>query len=118
MTQVIEIDSAIQSVVEIDFNIMASGISISPVAGLSALTVQKAIEELAGGVQTAAKAQFIFSQSAPSFTWVIPHNLGKYPAIQAFGPDFRRIGGVEEHVDTNNSLIHFNVEVSGVAYLN
>lgn len=57
---------------------------------------------------------YLHTQSTPSTSWPIPHNLGKYPNISVI------IGGVVsgtrvEHVDVNNSIATSNVAVAGLA---
>lgn len=80
-------------------------------SGAAASTVQDAIDEL-------QDKEYTHSQATAATTWTIPHNLGKYPAIQAFDSGLTRIEGVETHFDLNTVIIEFNTAVSGIATLN
>lgn len=53
-----------------------------------------------------------------STAWSIPHNLGKKPSITAIDSNGNRVFGVEKHIDNNNSILEFNVSISGVATCN
>jgi hypothetical protein len=63
-----------------------------------------------GGVEA-----FIHTQSSPSSTWTINHNLGYKPIIQIFS-----VGGVEltggiNHTSLNQAIISFATAIAGTA---
>ena len=64
---------------------------------------------------------YVHVQEAPSATWTIQHNLGKYPSVSTYTTSSgspQRIVGDVDHVDENNVTVTFSMIVSGVAYLN
>lgn len=61
---------------------------------------------------------YTHKQPIAAMVWTIPHGLGKYPTVQTFDAGLDHIEGVWSHIDTNTMVVEFNVDVSGVAYLN
>jgi hypothetical protein len=59
----------------------------------------------------------VFVQTTPNTTWVITHNLGRYPlGLQVFdGNDVRRDLVEMDEVDVNTTLIRFLTPTSGKA---
>jgi hypothetical protein len=62
---------------------------------------------------------YTHTQTLPSATWNINHDLGKFPTPKVYdsagsGP----FEGNEEHIDLNNMTITFSAAFAGVAYLN
>jgi hypothetical protein len=58
-------------------------------------------------------------QDTPSTVWVINHDIGRYPVVQAFDTDMppNEIDGDIEHVTTSQLTITFGVPVAGTANL-
>lgn len=55
-------------------------------------------------------------QSTMSNTWVINHNLGKFPSIDTFLSDGTKVEGNRVNNGLNSSSITFAIAVSGSAY--
>lgn len=61
---------------------------------------------------------YTFIQAIADTTWIVNHNLGKFPAIQCVDSAKTIIEGEVIHTDTNSLTIKFNQAVSGFAYCN
>lgn len=61
---------------------------------------------------------YVHDQPTPSAVWHINHDLGKYPAIQAFDTTGKKKNGVIQHLDLNNATITFNHANAGKATCN
>lgn len=64
------------------------------------------------------QAEYTHYQTTPSTTWIINHNLGRYPSIQVMS-----VGGIEfiadiQHTSTNQSIITLSSAVAGIAQCN
>lgn len=60
---------------------------------------------------------FIYTQSQPSTTWVINHNLGYRPSVELLDGSSREIDGDVYHTTVNQTTILFNIPVAGTARL-
>jgi len=63
-------------------------------------------------------ANFIFTQSIPSATWTITHNLNKFPSVSVVDTANQLMYGDTEYIDKNKLTITFSATFSGKAYLN
>lgn len=61
---------------------------------------------------------FIHTQGVPSATWVIQHNLGKYPSVTVIDTAGTEVEGEVRHVDVNNLVLEFSAGFAGTATLN
>lgn len=61
---------------------------------------------------------YLHTQNVASDTWIIYHNLGKYPAIQIIDSAGTIVEGEVEHIDTNTSIVTFSVQFGGTASCN
>lgn len=61
---------------------------------------------------------FTYTQSLPSDTWVITHNLGKFPDVTVVDSAGTEVIGDCEYNDINTVTITFSGSFGGVAYLN
>ena len=61
---------------------------------------------------------FIYDQISLDTTWIIEHNLNKYPSVSTKDSGGNTIIGEVEYLGPNKLSIHFSVAVSGRAYLN
>lgn len=61
---------------------------------------------------------FVFTQSVPSETWTIQHNLNKFPSVSVVNNNNILMYGNTTYVDQNNLIINFSAGFSGKAYLN
>lgn len=65
-----------------------------------------------------AAASFIFTQGPPSATWVIVHNLNKYPSIEVVDTGDSVIIPTIHYDNLNQITATFGSATSGKAYLN
>jgi hypothetical protein len=61
---------------------------------------------------------FQFTQGAPSTTWNIQHNLGKFPSITVIDTGNTVVNGEYTYTDNNNVVLNFSAAFAGKAYLN
>jgi len=71
----------------------------------------------AGPSGSGSGSGYIFTQSTPNATWMIPHNLGKYPNVCVFGTDGVQMLANVTNLDINVTQIDFSVAISGYAVL-
>lgn len=57
-------------------------------------------------------------QATPSASWVINHNLGKFPSVTVVDTAGETLWAAVDYTDNNNLTISFNASTSGKAYLN
>jgi hypothetical protein len=67
----------------------------------------------AGGVTT-----FTFTQSSPQSTWLIAHNLARFPSVTVIDSGGSEVEGDVDYVDSNHISVAFSAPFSGTAYLN
>ena len=99
----------------------------------SATTTQKGIiriataEEAIEGISNNAAitpntlrliSNFVFEQAIAKDTWIIEHNLNKYPSVTVVDSANNVVIGSIEYIDENNIIINFNGAFKGKAYLN
>ena len=65
-----------------------------------------------------ADKTFIFTQGTPSISWVIQHNLGKFPSITVVDTADTVVVGDYNYTDDNNVTLTFSAGFAGKAYLN
>lgn len=84
--------------------------------GLFSLDASYIISEftLSGG----GDKNFVYTQANPSSTWVINHNLNKFPSVSAVNNNNIAVFGEVTYTDLNNLTINFSAGFSGKAYLN
>ena len=66
----------------------------------------------------ASDKHFTFTQSAPLDTWVINHNLNKYPSVSVTNFNDVVIVGEVEYTALNTATVTFTSPVAGKAFLN
>jgi hypothetical protein len=62
-------------------------------------------------------AAYVFTQSAPSSTWTINHNLGHVPSVEVFDSGSQEVDADVTHPTANQTVILFTVPLSGFARL-
>lgn len=62
-------------------------------------------------------AAYVFTQSAPSSTWTINHNLGYVPSVEVFDSGSQEVDADVTHPTVNQTVILFTVPLSGFARL-
>jgi hypothetical protein len=60
---------------------------------------------------------YVHTQTTPSATWTIEHNIARYPQVSSFDTEDDQIIGMVEHQSTTEVVIYFNSAVAGKAYL-
>ena len=66
-----------------------------------------------GGGETA----YTFTQSTPSTTWTINHNLGFRPSVELLDAGSQEIDGQIAHPSVNQTVVTLNPATAGVARL-
>lgn len=61
---------------------------------------------------------YVHTQSTPSTTWTINHNLGFVPSTELFSSGGEEIDGEVTHTSNNQTVVTFVTAVSGLARLN
>ena len=74
------------------------------------LTGNKTSEEL--------KLAFVYTQGEASATWVIDHELDKYPSVTVVDSANTVVVGHVTYIDRNQLIVRFNGTFKGKAYLN
>lgn len=70
------------------------------------------------GPAGASDARYVHTQSAPSATWVIPHGMGRRPAVLVIDSADEEVEGERtDSLDLNTTTLTFSGAFSGVAYL-
>lgn len=65
-----------------------------------------------------ASAFYVHTQSSPSTTWTINHNLGFKPAVELLDSGSQEIDGEVSHPSVNQTVVTLNPASAGVARLN
>jgi hypothetical protein len=71
-----------------------------------------------GGGGIGGATTFVFTQGSPSDTWVILHNLNKYPSIEVVDTGFTVVIPTVHYDSQNQITAIFGSATSGKAYLN
>jgi len=61
---------------------------------------------------------FEFTQEEPASTWVIEHNLGKYPSVTIVNPSGEMVQTDYTYINENTIEVYFASAFAGKAYLN
>lgn len=61
---------------------------------------------------------YVFTTASPTATWTINHNLGFKPSVELFSSGSQEIDGDVVHTSSNQTVVSFNVAISGFARLN
>jgi len=66
----------------------------------------------------AGKQAYIHTQSTPSATWTINHNLGRKPSVTIVDSSEKVVFGDITYVTDNQLTVSFSAAFGGKAYLN
>ena len=69
-----------------------------------------------GGVSQ--DAHYVYTQSSPSATWVIEHNLAKYPSVTVVDSADNVVIGETQYDSLNQVTLNFAGAFSGKAFFN
>lgn len=115
---------SIESGAEINVDILGSGINgkdgvdgLTPIKGVDYFT-QSDIDEIVELLDTDKDLNYIHDQIAPSKTWIITHNLGKFPSVTVVDTANNVVVGSIEYISESQLIVSFIAEFSGKAYLN
>jgi hypothetical protein len=64
------------------------------------------------------KTNFVFDQPSPSATWVVVHNMGKFPSVTIVDTAGDEVDAEVRHNSINQLTITYSAAVAGKAYLN
>jgi hypothetical protein len=67
---------------------------------------------------SAPDAFFAFSQNVAAATWVVVHNLGKFPSVSVVDSSGHLVFGDVQYNSNNSLTIFFSAAFAGNAYLN
>ena len=68
--------------------------------------------------EAAANQHFVYEQGVASDTWVIEHNLGKYPSVSLVDSAGTQFDADVEYNDENTCTVRMNGATTGKAFLN
>jgi len=66
----------------------------------------------------AGKQAYVHTQSVPSATWTINHNLGRKPSVTIVDSSEKVVFGDITYVTDNQLTVSFSAAFGGKAYLN
>lgn len=61
---------------------------------------------------------FVFEQGIASDTWIINHNLGKYPSVEVADSTGNRFFPAVQWINENKCIVTMNGAIKGKAFLN
>lgn len=71
-----------------------------------------------GNAVTLTSKTYVHEQGIASDTWVINHNLNKFPSVTLVDSAGTQFQGRVEYTDENNCIVYMNGATKGKAYLN
>lgn len=77
-----------------------------------------AITGLQEAISAASDKTFVFEQGVASDTWVIVHNLGKYPSVSLVDSAGTQFDADVEYNSENSCTVRMNGATTGKAFLN
>ena len=73
---------------------------------------------LVGNINIDGDKHYTHTQTIPSDTWEVTHNLGKYPSVEVVDSAGSVVVGDYKNIDTNTMLLTFSGAFAGKAYFN
>ena len=109
------IDADNNTLKNIDLDELKDGLVLQEVGDIDTASADKLVSQLA-----VAKAvdTVVFDQGETSDTWVIVHNLNKYPSVTVVDSAGTQFIAQIEYNSRNQLTIHLNGATTGKAYLN
>lgn len=77
-----------------------------------------AVPSMSSGSGSGGDHYYEHDQALTTNVWTINHGLGIYPSVSTYDTEGQEIKGQVVLISENELEIHFNLEVSGKAYLN
>ena len=94
------------------------------VTEVTGTTVQLAVVDVVTAQVTTVGPQgpagagaFVYTQSSPSTTWTINHNLGYIPSVELFDTGSQEIEATVSHTSINQTVILLTIATAGFARL-
>lgn len=82
----------------------------------------RTVEITNGGMQgppgTDGDKHYRHVQGSAAATWIVDHNLDKYPAVQVVDSGGTQVEGDVQHVSQQRAIVTFNAAFAGQAFLN
>lgn len=109
------IDADNNTLLNIDINNLKDGLILQNVRDTEQASEEKLVSEKA---VSKAVDTFVFEQAAASDTWVVVHNLNKYPSVTVVDSAGTQFMVQVEYNSKNQLTIYINGATTGKAYLN
>lgn len=61
---------------------------------------------------------YVHTQSVPSTTWTVNHNMGKNPSVSIVNSSGEQVFSDVDHISVNQLVITFSFPFAGIAYMN
>ena len=90
------------------------GVQVVEITAPSAVEV---VEVIHPGPQGPPGVSYLHTQSTPSTTWTINHNLGFRPAVELLDAGSQEIDGEVAHPSVNQTVVTLNPATAGLARL-
>lgn len=87
------------------------------VVEVTAPSLVEVVEVIHPGPQGPPGVFYIHTQSIPSTTWTINHNLGFRPSVELLDAGSQEIDGEIAHPSVNQTVVKLNPSTAGVARL-
>jgi hypothetical protein len=109
------IDADKNTLKNIGLDELEDGLVLQEVGNVDTASADKLVSQMA-----VAKAvdTFIFDQAVPSDTWVISHDLNKYPSVTVTDSAGTQFMAQVEYNSRNQLTVYLNGATTGKAYLN
>ena len=114
-----------------DVDVTAVEVTISEIVEVSAICQPVEVVERVAGIQgppgpkgdkgdqgAGGDSHYSHNQAVPSDTWVITHNLSKFPSVMCFDSSYDEIEGSISYQGQNQLTVTFSSPTGGYAYLN
>lgn len=102
--------------VDLEDKILSSDGRIGPDLGKTKNIKVETLKDFLGGYLN--DKNFVHTQIASSNTWVVDHNLEKFPSVTVVDSAGTEVIGEVEHISINQTRISFSASFGGKAYFN
>jgi len=93
--------------------------TITSVSITGDVTKTLSLNQRDGGAVTVSYADtYVFTQGAPSASWVITHSMNKYPSVTVIDSSNNTVEGEVVYNSLNSLTVNFSGGFSGKAYIN
>ena len=106
------------NITEVSSTVVVTENGSSTVVTVPQTSVVTAITVGPQGATGAAASSYIYTQSTPSATWTIAHNLGFKPSVELLNAGSQEIEGDVVHISYDVTMVYFTQSTAGFARLN